>query len=496
LDVAPRTEPTNSIEPPPPAVARGLAAFILALMEILLAVGDVVALNVAFLLSYFFRYTLEIGGEIPGEFDVGYPEYVPIQIAMTGILLLTYVLKGLYQSPRGPSWVAEMSSVLSATSIGVMILFAAVSMARYPASSRALFIYFWLLAIILVGQSRLVHRVATVALRRWNIGVKRVLVVGGQNPLGRRIMHSIVTERNQAARVVGFVDLEPAPDFGRFRFLGTVDRIGRIVEDYSIDQVVIALPAASHQQVLRITDHCQRGGVDFRVVPDLYQIRLNRVDVDTINGIPLIAVSSSRIMGWNLILKRVLDIALSAILLLILSPLTALVAVAIRLDSPGPVLFRQTRIGKNGVPFTFLKFRSMRVGAEEQLEELLPLNEASGPIFKIRNDPRMTRVGRVLRRTSIDELPQIVNVLKGEMSWVGPRPPIPQEVERYADWHHRRLEVSPGITGLWQVSGRSGIPFDEMVMLDIYYIENWSLGMDIRILLRTVPAVVTGGGAY
>jgi lipopolysaccharide/colanic/teichoic acid biosynthesis glycosyltransferase len=160
------------------------------------------------------------------------------------------------------------------------------------------------------------------------------------------------------------------------------------------------------------------------------------------------------------------------------------------------VLFRQQRVGRNGAPFTLLKFRSMRVGAEEQLDEVIALNEASGPIFKVRNDPRMTRVGRFLRRTSIDELPQMINVLRGEMSWVGPRPPIPQEVEKYEDWHRRRLEVSPGITGLWQVSGRSEIPFDEMVMLDIYYIENWSLGMDIRILLRTVPAVLTGGGAY
>jgi exopolysaccharide biosynthesis polyprenyl glycosylphosphotransferase len=496
LDVVPRTEPTNSVDPQPPEGSRKSEAFVIAFLDIMLAAGDLVALNIAFLLAYFLRYTLEVGGEIPGEFDVGYPEYIPIQIGMTGILLLTYVMKGLYQSPRAASWVAEMSSVLSATSIGVMVLFAAVSMARYPASSRALFIYFWLLAILFVGQSRLFHRMVTVALRRWEIGVKRVLVVGGQNPLGRRIMHSIVTERSQAARVVGFVDLETAPDFGRFRFLGTVDRIGRIVEDYRVDQVVIALPAASHQQVLSIMDHCQKGGVDFRVVPDLYQIRLNRVDVDTINGIPLIAVSSSRILGWNLVLKRIMDVILSATLLLCLSPFLALVALAIRLDSPGPVLFRQERVGRNGVPFTLLKFRSMRVGAEELLEELLSQNEASGPIFKLRNDPRMTRVGRFLRRTSIDELPQMINVLTGEMSWVGPRPPIPQEVQKYEDWHHRRLEVSPGITGLWQVSGRSVIPFDEMVMLDIYYIENWSLGMDIRILLRTVPAVLTGGGAY
>ena len=285
----------------------------MALLDVTLALGDLVALNVAFLLAYFIRYTLELGGEIPGEFDVGYPDYIPIQLGMTGILLLTFVLKGMYRLPRGVSWFGELSSVLSAISIGVMILFAAVAMARYPASSRAMFIYFWFLAIVAVELSRLLHRLMSLALRRRGIGLRRVLVVGGQNPLGRRIMHSIATERSQAAQVVGFVDLETSQDFGRFRFLGTVECITEVVRDHQVDEIVLALPAASHEQMLRLMDHCQQGGVDFRIVPDLYQMRLNRVDVDSINGIPLIAVSQLRIRGWNLLVKRLLDIAVSAV---------------------------------------------------------------------------------------------------------------------------------------------------------------------------------------
>jgi lipopolysaccharide/colanic/teichoic acid biosynthesis glycosyltransferase len=174
----------------------------------------------------------------------------------------------------------------------------------------------------------------------------------------------------------------------------------------------------------------------------------------------------------------------------------ALIALAIRLDSPGPVIFRQVRVGKGGRLFTMYKFRTMRVGAEQEQERLRALNEASGPIFKIRNDPRVTRVGRILRRLSLDELPQLVNVLKGEMSLVGPRPPVPSEVEAYKPWQRQRLSAIPGMTGLWQISGRSDLTFDEMCLLDIYYIENWSPLLDLEIMLRTIPRVIMGEGAY
>jgi len=466
------------------------------LLNLLLALADLLALNLAFVAAYLLRYTLQVGGEIPGEFDVSYPDYVPIQAAMTAIMVVSYLLKGLYRLPSGVSWIDELSAVLSATSIGVMVLFAMVSMTRYPASSRALFIYFWLLSVLAVGLSRLLMRLLRATLRRRGVVVKRVVVVGCNNALGRRVMHGIATERSAASRVIGFVDLEPCADFGRFRFLGIVRELPRLVGELSLDEIVIALPAASHDQMLRIMDLCRRKGVGFKVVPDLYQMRLNRVDVDSINGIPLIAVSESQIRGWNLVIKRVLDVAVSIVVLTLLSPALGLIALIIKLDSPGPVLFRQVRIGRDGKSFALYKFRSMRQDAEKQLDELLCLNEATGPLFKIRDDPRMTRVGRFLRRTSLDEFPQFINVFRGEMSLVGPRPPLPQEVEHYEEWHMRRLEAPPGLTCLWQVSGRSEIPFDEMVMLDIYYIENWSLGLDLGILLRTIPAVLSGGGAF
>jgi exopolysaccharide biosynthesis polyprenyl glycosylphosphotransferase len=191
-----------------------------------------------------------------------------------------------------------------------------------------------------------------------------------------------------------------------------------------------------------------------------------------------------------------MDVAISLTGLILLMPMFAMVAAAIRLNSKGPVLFRQIRVGKGDALFTLYKFRSMRQGAEEEKERLMDRNEADGVFFKIRNDPRVTSVGRFLRRSSIDELPQLINVLMGHMSIVGPRPAPPSEVDRYQPWHKRRLEVAPGITGLWQVSGRSELTFDEMVMLDLYYIENWSPIVDLQIMLRTVPQVFLGEGAY
>jgi exopolysaccharide biosynthesis polyprenyl glycosylphosphotransferase len=191
-----------------------------------------------------------------------------------------------------------------------------------------------------------------------------------------------------------------------------------------------------------------------------------------------------------------MDVTLALVALILLSPFLLLVAILIKLDSPGPVIYKQTRVGKQGKTFTFFKFRSMKTNADQLIEELQQYNETGGPTFKISQDPRRTRVGKFIRRTSLDELPQLFNILSGHMSFVGPRPPIDREVEQYNDWHHRRLEVTPGLTGLWQVSGRSKLSFDDMVKLDIYYAENWSLWLDIKILIRTIPAVLKGEGAF
>jgi exopolysaccharide biosynthesis polyprenyl glycosylphosphotransferase len=229
---------------------------------------------------------------------------------------------------------------------------------------------------------------------------------------------------------------------------------------------------------------------------DLFATRIAARNVEDLDGIPLLSLETTPSDIVPLAAKRAFDLVLSSAALLVLAPVFLVFAVAIRLESPGPVLFRQRRVGVNGREFMLYKFRSMYQDAEARLESLRARNEVSGPVFKIRDDPRVTRVGRFMRRTSIDELPQFWNVLRGEMSVVGPRPPLPAEVKQYQRWQVRRLSMKPGITCIWQVSGRSHISFERWMELDLQYIDNWSLWRDVKILARTIPAVLTGRGAH
>jgi exopolysaccharide biosynthesis polyprenyl glycosylphosphotransferase len=298
--------------------------------------------------------------------------------------------------------------------------------------------------------------------------------------------------------IVGFVDDNPEKqtDIGRFKALGSVDNLPRLIEEEKVDEVIITLPWMSHRKTMRIVRECERRQVRARIVPDLFQMSLSQVDVDDLGGVPLIGVREVGFSPSALLIKRAVDILGSITCILVAAPLTGLIMLAIKLDSPGPTIFRQTRVGLSGKLFEMYKFRTMHEGAEEELEDLRELDEIDGVTFKIRQDPRTTRVGRFLRRTSLDELPQLLNVLRGEMSLVGPRPNLPKEVDRYMEWHKKRLQVPPGMTGMWQVSGRNLLSFDETALLDLYYIENWSLWLDCKILLQTIPTVLTGEGAF
>lgn len=481
----------------PPSILRlgvnlvlGPRAFLVTLIAV-----DLIATNLAFYIAYLLRYAYELGGEVPGENAVDFAAYVPVHALFVAICLLGYQLRGIYALPRGSSLIREAGAIIGSTAIAAMVVFAIASMVRYPASSRLTFIYAWILAVTLCIIGRATIRMIRAQLHRAGLGVERVIVVGN-NRQARMVMQMLAQQAHLGYRVLGFVDDAVRDDFGRFRALGPTQNLASLVPQLAADRVIVALPASQHGDIMWVLDRCRQDGVSYSLVPDLFELRLSHVNLETVSGIPLLAFDETNIAGWNLFVKRVIDVVVSAFLLVLLSPVLAALAIAIRLESRGPALFRQIRLGKGGLPFTCYKFRSMHERAEEEIGQLLELNEADGPIFKIRADPRLTRVGQLLRRASIDELPQLWNVLRGEMSLVGPRPPIPEEVERYEEWHRRRLEVVPGITGLWQVSGRSELSFDEMVMLDIYYIENWSLGLDLQILARTGPAVLGGSGAF
>jgi exopolysaccharide biosynthesis polyprenyl glycosylphosphotransferase len=463
-----------------------------------MAATDVLLINLAFVLGFHVRYRLQWFRAVDPAYDAPFRTYIPLALALTGLLLFAYQGAGLYDTRRTRSWLDEMRAIVNGTAIGIVILVFVVFVVRPLVYSRLIFLYAGFLVIILLGVARVAKAVVLARMRRRGRALDRVIIVGA-GETGRTVMSNLMARPELGYQVVGFVDDNPdkgRTDIGRFQALGSVDNLPRVLEERLIDEVIIALPWQAHRKIIRLVSECQRADVRPRIIPDLFQMSLSRVDVDDINGIPLIGVREVSLTGLNLAIKRAVDVAISGVALVLGMPLLLLIALAVRLDSKGPVLFRQTRVGKGDRLFQVYKFRSMVEGADAVQETLLQAEEVDGRRFKLRDDPRITRIGRFLRRASLDELPQFYNVLRGEMSVVGPRPALPEEVARYQEWHRKRLEVVPGITGLWQVSGRSEIPFDEMVLLDVYYIENWSLGLDLRIILQTVPQILFGEGAY
>ena len=462
------------------------------LPTVFLVLSDFLAVNLAFYAAWHLRYVWRFGGDVEAFDQVSYEVYQPLALALSVLVLATFLVGSLYREHQAAFWLTDLLAIYGRCGFAVMTLFAASTMIRYPASSRLTFVYVWVLATVFIALGRLVVQGLTGALYRHGVGSERVLIVG-DNSLGRMVMQSIAAQPHLGYQVVGFLGEARADDFGRFRLLGPVDHIEQACAELAIDQVIVALPSASHELQLRIVEHCRRAGVGFKLVPDLFEMSLRRIDLDTVSGVPLIGLKEVSIEGTDLLLKRLLDVMLTLLVLVPGSLVMLAVALWVRLDSPGPVIFRQTRVGKHGRHFTLFKFRSMRDGAEEVERDP---NEHRAVLYKNRRDSRVTRAGRWIRRASLDELPQLVNVLRGDMSLVGPRPGLPSEVERYEAWQQKRLQVAPGLTGLWQVSGRSNLDFEEMVVLDLAYIQNWSLSLDLSILLRTAPAVISGGGAF
>lgn len=472
---------------------------------------DVLLIHLSFLLAYQVRYVFIRGNSFitaieeiltsnnhPPKFTgVAFDAFVNIEhYAIIGLILI-FVLRGLYRIRLTGSWFHQVKTIMSGTTVGLTLLVAYYFVLPNSSPSRLIIPFAWATAIIVLCTARLVVSGIMGILHQLGLGKTRLLVVGSGR-LAKMVMQHIVANPNLGYSIVGFLNdmNEPPGDFGRFKMIGTLNDLGMVIRSMFIDEVIIALPSHLNQHAIRSVKMCERLGASFKLIPDLYEMSLSRIDMETIEGIPLIGIKQASLNTTQRFITRMVDICGAILVLLVGSPLWLLISLIVGISSSGPIIYRQWRIGQREKPFLTYKFRSMYKDADERLALLMAKNEAQGPIFKIKDDPRITPIGKFLRQSSLDEIPQLFNVLKGEMSLVGPRPPLPHEVDQYEDWQKGRLSVKPGMTGLWQVRGRSDISFDEGVLMDLYYIENWSLRLYFKILLRTIPAVLFSRGAY
>jgi exopolysaccharide biosynthesis polyprenyl glycosylphosphotransferase len=366
-----------------------------------------------------------------------------------------------------------------------------------PTASKLLI--FWSAAVIFVSVGRAGAR----ALARRNVAYLQNTIVVGAGDVGQLIAKKLLQHPEYGINLVGFVDAQPKErreDLEHLALLGDTSRLPAIIRLFDVERVIVAFSNESHQQTLELLRSLKDLDVQIDIVPRLFEIVGSGFEIHTVEGLPLVGMPPLRLARSSRLLKRVMDLALSALALVLLAPLFVLVSVLIKLDTPGPVFFRQVRMGYGERPFRIFKFRSMYVDADERKHEVAHLNKYLKPgddprMFKIADDPRITRVGRVLRRFSLDELPQLLNVLVGQMSLVGPRPLILSEDEQVSEWGRQRLNLKPGVTGPWQVLGRNGIPFAEMVSLDYLYVTSWSLVGDLKLIGRTIPVILRGEGA-
>jgi exopolysaccharide biosynthesis polyprenyl glycosylphosphotransferase len=356
--------------------------------------------------------------------------------------------------------------------------------------SRVLILVLAILMVLSFLLSRFLRLGALLLLKRTSHYDKNVLIIGAGR-VGEQIRDNLNANKTSRSRFIGFLD-----DYKKgHQILGSIPNIEQLVQKHKIHEIYITIPS-ERGVINQLIASVRKYDVQIKIIPELFELVTSSVSFDHAFDYPCIEIVRTPLRGLNWFMKRSADFILSTLGIIVISPILMAVAAAIKLDSKGPLIIKQKRIGKNGAPFHMLKFRSMVANAEALKAALAHQNEADGPVFKIKNDPRITRVGRFIRKYSLDELPQLFNVLAGQMSLVGPRPPLPNEVEQYSDYQWRRFDVRPGITGLWQVSGRSDLPFEEWVKLDIYYIERWSLSLEFKILLKTIPVVLKGEGAY
>ena len=474
-----------------------------ALVRAMLVSADVIALGLAFALTEVVIVWLSpgpVGGEDALSEALLFLLLLPAWPAIAAVF-------GLYRHDgqrTDHSTIDELGSVFQLLTAGTWLFVVAAYLSGLAHPSPPKLVLFWFLALMFLSAGRVAAR--SFCHRR--LAFVQNTIILGAGRVGQLLARKLLQHPEYGINVIGFVDSDPltwagasgAPlTHGHEYLLGRVDDLPAIVDELDVDRVVVAFSETNDELTLAAVRLLADVDVQIDVVPRLFELIGPNAVIHTAEGVPLIGLPPVRLSRLARVTKRAIDLSVSFVVLLVLAPLLALVALAIKLDSPGPVLFRQTRMGARNRPFTILKFRTMVTDADARKNDVAPLSRHAGAggdtrMFKVTNDPRVTRVGRLLRRYSVDELPQLLNVVLGDMSLVGPRPLILTEDRHVDGWARRRLDVKPGITGLWQVHGGSAIPFGEMVQLDYLYVRTWSLWNDVRLVFRTLPVVCRGTG--
>ena len=461
---------------------------------------DIGVTCVAFVVAYMVRSFLVHYPFFSQRFPEIYPfsHYLPLQAAFVVIWAVVGYFSSFYRDLELRNLIHLILNIVSQLVVVLVAVYALLYLLQRTDISRSYVLLIGLVDFVLLLFGRALSYWGVSIMRDW-LGRYHYLLLVGCGQRAREMASLIEESRGMGLRLVGFVDTE-ASDAATARLSGydvyPLNSVGSILQNHVVDEVVFAVNLQDLARLEPVMQHCADLGIRTRLQLEFLPPAYSRIYLENFRDVQLLSLSSAPDSEQRLFFKRVFDVVLSFAALVVLSPFLLAIAAMIKITSPGPVLFRQTRCGLGGRRFTLYKFRSMINNAEQMRAELHQLNEADGPVFKITDDPRITPVGRWLRRFSLDELPQLWNVFRGDMSFVGPRPAVPEEVEQYEDWQRRRLRMRPGLTCTWVLEGRSHVDFKRWMQLDLKYIDNWSLWLDAKIFLRTIPIVLSGRGAY
>lgn len=443
---------------------------------------DALALFAAGALTWYLRFRTDFIGLAPAGINISFESYVLASLWLIPLYVIFFAIARLYVEHRERRFLDELFRVVLAVSTGTLAFIVILFFRQEADTSRFVVLSAWILAILLVGLGRyLLRQVEAFQLRRGR-GVHKVVILG-ENGTSRLLRKNFRENPEQGVVVVGVVAHQD------------VEHILRDIKKYTlshgITEVINTESTLTQDAQEHIVDFCDERRLKYKFTPNLFETQATHMAISTVAGMPIVELKKTPLEGWGRVGKRVLDVTGATVGVVVLSPVLLGLAAAVKLGSKGPVFYRDKRVDRDRV-FKLLKFRSMYIGADKLREELRKkYNERPGPLFKMKNDPRVTPVGRFIRKTSLDELAQLFNVIKGDMSLVGPRPHRPEEIARYQKHHRALLRIKPGITGLAAISGRSDLDFEDEVRLDTYYIEHWSLLLDLKILIRTLPAVLS-----